>query len=113
MKESYGEGLASRPGLESCADSCETVREALTEVHVGQVLSCEMDGNQSADVVHNSEGNTSESDKASESWTLRGHRPCACMETPRARTGIRNELGNVSRSFNLFGHIAMYLTHSP
>src|SRR5215472_9366121 len=39
MKESYGEGLASRPGLESCADSCETVREALTEVHVGQVLS--------------------------------------------------------------------------
>ena len=88
MKESYGEGLASRPGLESCADSCETVREALTEAHVGQVLSREMDGTQSADVVHNSEGNTSESDKASDSWTLRGHRPCACMETPRARTGI-------------------------
>jgi len=62
MKESYGEGPASRPGLESCADSCETVREALTEVHVGQVLSREMDGTQSADVVHNSEGKTSESD---------------------------------------------------
>jgi len=51
MKESYREGLASRPGLESCADRRKTVREALTEVHVGQVLSREMDGNQSADVV--------------------------------------------------------------
>ena len=88
MKESYGEGLASRPGLESCTDGRKAVREALTEVHLGQVLSREMDGNQSADVAHNSEGNTSERDNASERWTLRGHRPCACMETPRARTGI-------------------------
>ena len=50
MKESYGEGLASRSGLESCVVSCETVCEALTEVYVGQVLSREMDGNQRADV---------------------------------------------------------------
>ena len=42
MKESYGEGPASRPGLESCVDSRKAVREALTEVHVGQVLSREI-----------------------------------------------------------------------
>jgi hypothetical protein len=88
MKESYGEGPASRLGLESCTDSRKAVREALTEVHVGQVSSREMDGNQSADVVHNSEGKTSGSVKASERWTPRAHRPCACMETSRARTGI-------------------------
>jgi hypothetical protein len=59
MKESYGEGPAIRLGLESCTGSRKAVREALTEVHVGQVSSREMDGNQSADVVHNSEGTRS------------------------------------------------------
>jgi hypothetical protein len=41
MKEPYGEGIASRTGLESCVDSRKAVREALTEVHAGRTLSRE------------------------------------------------------------------------
>lgn len=43
MKESYGEGLASHSGPESCV-ACRKIRgEALTRVHMGQVLSFERD----------------------------------------------------------------------
>ena len=58
MKEPYGEGLASHTGFESCAwDSRKAAREALTGVQAGRVLSREMNGNQSADVVRTAEGN--------------------------------------------------------
>jgi hypothetical protein len=42
MKESYGKGLATRPGPESCASHGNTAGEALTGVHAGQPLSSEI-----------------------------------------------------------------------
>jgi hypothetical protein len=42
MKESYVEGLASHDGLESCVYVRKGVGEALAEVCMGQVLSCEI-----------------------------------------------------------------------
>ena len=41
MKESYGEGLASHTGPESCASGREAAGEALTGVRAGWVLSLE------------------------------------------------------------------------
>jgi hypothetical protein len=41
MKESYGEGVAIRTGLESCVITRKGVGEALTEVRAGRVLSRE------------------------------------------------------------------------
>jgi hypothetical protein len=87
MEEPYGEGLASRTGPESCADSRKAGREALTGVHAGGVLSRVITGNQGADVVGMAEGNTGEGDTASTLWTLRGRRPPTSMEPSCARTG--------------------------
>ncbi len=44
MKESYGEGLATHTGPESCAAGREAVGEALTGVSAGPVLSREIIG---------------------------------------------------------------------
>jgi RNA-directed DNA polymerase len=41
MKESYGEGLATHTGPESCGAAREGGVEALTGVRAGRVLSCE------------------------------------------------------------------------
>jgi RNA-directed DNA polymerase len=52
MKESYGEGLATHTGPESCAAGREAVGEALTGVRAGPVLSREIIGQLwGADVV--------------------------------------------------------------
>ena len=42
MKEPYSEGLANHTGPESCAGTREGAGEALTGVHTGRVLSCEI-----------------------------------------------------------------------
>ncbi len=42
MKESYGKGLANRPGPESCAGIRKEAGEALTGAHAGQPLSSEI-----------------------------------------------------------------------
>ena len=42
MKESYGKGLATHPGPESCAGGGNIAGEALTGVHAGQPLSSEI-----------------------------------------------------------------------
>ena len=42
MKESYGEGLASHTGPESCGDGSNGMAEALTGVRAGRVLSREI-----------------------------------------------------------------------
>jgi hypothetical protein len=42
MRESYGEGLASRTVLESCVDSRKAGHEALTGAHAGGVLGREI-----------------------------------------------------------------------
>ena len=42
MKESYRKDPASHPGPESCGGGREADAEALTGVHAGQPLSCEI-----------------------------------------------------------------------
>jgi hypothetical protein len=51
MKESYGEGLASHTGPESCAAVREGDREALTGERAGRVLSRERTSLRDADAV--------------------------------------------------------------
>jgi IS605 OrfB family transposase len=76
VEVSYGEGLANRTGLESCAVYREVQGEALTKVCVGPVLSREIGTKvQDADVVHRAEGNTCGCAIASAHTILRGHRP--------------------------------------
>ena len=55
MKESYGEGVASHAGPESCTDAREGAREALTGGGAGRVLSREIhDPLRGADAVETS-----------------------------------------------------------
>jgi RNA-directed DNA polymerase len=42
MKESYRKGIAIHPGPQSCVARREAAIEALTGVHVGRVLNCEI-----------------------------------------------------------------------
>lgn len=42
MKESYGKGLATRPGPELCGGDREVAAEALVGVHAGRVSSSEI-----------------------------------------------------------------------
>ena len=51
MKESYGEGVASHTGPESCGGAREGVIEALTGVRAGRVSSRESNFLRSADAV--------------------------------------------------------------
>ena len=51
MQESYGEGLATHTGLESCGDVRKDGAEASTEVRAGQVFSRETTLLQGADAV--------------------------------------------------------------
>ena len=58
MKEPYGEGLANHTGPESCAGTREGAGEALTGVHTGQVLSCEINQSGMPTLFTCAEGNT-------------------------------------------------------
>jgi hypothetical protein len=51
MKESYGEGLATHIGPESCGAACEGCVEALTGVRAGRVFSRERTFLRDADAV--------------------------------------------------------------
>ena len=51
MKESYGEGIATHAGPESCGVACKGGVEALTGVRAGQVLSRESHLLRGADAV--------------------------------------------------------------
>jgi hypothetical protein len=51
MKESYGEGLATHAGPESCGVARESSVEALTGVHAGRVFSRESKCLRGADAV--------------------------------------------------------------
>lgn len=87
MKESYGKGVANHPGPESCVVGREAAIEALTGVHAGRVLSCEIIAIGVPRSFSMAEGNTGGYGIASIRRTPRSLRPQACMETPRARTG--------------------------
>ena len=54
MKESYGEGLATHTGPESCGAACEGGVEALTGVRAGRVFSRERNSLRGADAVRRS-----------------------------------------------------------
>ena len=58
MKESYGQGLASRLGPESYADDGNLVGVAMTGVHPGQPLSSEISSFRVPTLSDNGEGNT-------------------------------------------------------
>ncbi len=58
MRESYSEGVASHTGPESCAGAREGPGEALTGVHTGQVLSCEINRSGMPTLSPQAEGNT-------------------------------------------------------
>ena len=51
MKESYGEGIASRTGPESCVADREVSGEALTGARAGRVLSREKGLDRDADAL--------------------------------------------------------------
>ena len=57
MKESYGEGLASHTGPESCAGLREAAGEALTGVHADQPLSSEIKVSGVPTALSSTEGN--------------------------------------------------------
>jgi len=88
MREPHSEGLATHAGPESCGCGSDLMAEALTGVHAGRVLSREN--------LLKSRVPTSWTRAEGNIWyiviarcvrTLRGRRPCACMETPLTGTG--------------------------
>jgi len=58
MKEPYSEGLANHTDPESCAGAREGAGEALTGVHAGRVLSCEINQTGMPTLFTCAEGNT-------------------------------------------------------
>ena len=84
MKESYGEGLATHTGPESCA----AVREALTGVRAGRVFSRERTLLRDADAVEEG-GRPHPARRARQTrWSpARSTDPGHAPDTPRARTG--------------------------
>lgn len=87
MKESYGEGVASHTGPESCGDGSNAMAEALTGEHTGGLLSSEIKSFQVPTLWSGGEGNTGCSDIASCSPTGGVVGTQACVEAPCAGTG--------------------------
>jgi hypothetical protein len=87
MQEPHRKGVANHPDPESCVASREAGCEALTGAHAGRALSCEINTSGVPTSSTKAEGHTDGSANASLRRAPRSHRPQACMETPRARTG--------------------------
>ena len=83
MKESYGEGVATHAGPESCVG----VGEALTAVPVGQPSSREIRSLRDADAVPRAEGDTGRAVIARSASVPRSLRPCACTEVLHTGSG--------------------------
>ena len=105
MKESYGEGLATHTGPESCGAAREGGDEAWTGERMGRVFSRERTLLRDADAVGEAEGHIRCADIARRTGVPRGQRPRARTETPCAGTGrsrVRPELraapGRVGKS---------------
>lgn len=58
MKESHGQGPASRPDPESCVDGRKAGGEALTGAHAGQPSSCEIRSSGVPTPLSEAEGHT-------------------------------------------------------
>jgi len=87
MKESYIEGLAIHDGPESCAARRKAVREVLTGVHAGSVLSREIRSIRAPTLLSEAEGTIHRGRYCEPSMALRGRRPDTCVEPSCARTG--------------------------
>ena len=87
MKESYGEGLATHTGPESCGAARKGGDEALTGERTGRVFSRERTLLRDADAVGES-GRQQPVRRYREAHGVpRGQRPRACTEASRAGTG--------------------------
>ena len=75
MSESYRKDLASHPGPESCVCIGNGAGEALTGVHAGQVLSCEIIPSGVPTLLSEAEGNNGLADMARPNRTPRSRRP--------------------------------------
>lgn len=82
MRVSYGEGIASHTGSESCVVARKDDGEALTGVRAGWVSSLEKVFIRSADGLRPSEGNTGRIAIARFTWAPRGLRPHARTQAP-------------------------------
>ena len=92
MKVSYGEGIATHTGPESCAGARNGGGEALTGGRAGWVSSREIHAPRSGysgvpTPSRQAEGNTGRAAIARRAGTPRGQRPRACTEAPRTGTG--------------------------
>ena len=87
MKESYGEGVASHTGPESCGGDSNVTAEALTGEHAGGLLSSEIKSFRVPTLWSEGEGNTGCSATASCSLTGGVVGTLACVEAPCAGTG--------------------------
>lgn len=90
MKESYKQGLANQLGPESCDCNGNDAVEALTGVHAGRVLSCEIKPLGMPTLLSEAEGNTTSVDKARLVQTPRSRRPRSCEKTPCTEIGRPN-----------------------
>jgi hypothetical protein len=97
MRESYREDLASQPGPESCGGGREADAEALTGVHAGQPLSCEIKPFGVPTPFVDAEGNIGQGVKGkscpdpaqSKTLRMREHSLHGNRETPRTPAGKR------------------------
>ena len=97
MRESYREDPASRPGPESCGGGREADAEALTGVHAGQPLSCEIKHFGVPTPLVDAEGNIEQGGRGescpdpaqSKTLRMRGNSLHGNRETPRVPTGKR------------------------
>jgi hypothetical protein len=87
MRELYIEGPAIHGGPESCGGAREGVGEALAGVRVGWAIEPRNQRFGVPTPYNQAEGNIGGRVSASGWRTLRGLRPCACAESPCARTG--------------------------
>ena len=87
MQESYGEDLASHPGLEPYADCGNAVGVASVQGTGRPAIELRNHTFRVPTLCCLREGYTDDGDMASHRRTRRSRRTCACLKTPSARTG--------------------------
>jgi hypothetical protein len=87
MKESYGEDLASRSGLEPYADCGDAVGVASGKGTGRPAIELRNHDFRAPTLWCLREGHIIDGVTASRRWARRSRRTCACLKTPSARTG--------------------------
>ena len=91
MKESYGKGVASHTGPESCLDDPRGSGEALTGESAGGLLSSENTATRGPILWFDGEGNTGGRENREWPTALAEPENLACVDILRARIGIPRE----------------------